>query len=609
MAFVLLVVPFYLMTLLPISFRRLVGLLALLPLLAGQARVLLESEGLLLPPGDPDPSRETRDALCYHDWAYYYIKIPHPSWGHVGRIYQRILPVDAGEVTQLELRLHNDYLEGNAHQGQIQLGLHRVDGQWPQPASVSWAIESDTLGNGVFHFDLPGPPFSFQTGEEFLLSMDYLPASPQDTIAIVTGSAGTWTGHSFFLGGNEYQWWGNHEGEAFGDMHFCAEVTWMNGAQAHAWMPAQELDLGLFAPGEQKELRLPILNLGTAPLGTSAPSSSHMRHVASLEGPDSLLNPDTLFLDVLTRAPQSWVGNPQLSARIEMRTNMPMDSLLSLRLHSSLSSSDLLLNDWDEWIGADWSLSFSQFADTGATVANWGFYEGLGRPATFIGHEASQPADSSASILALRELPLQAGEHVSLRWAQLERRRAAGGLHALVWRNPLDSFWYVQAVELDSLPYQGPENTWHTIPWIHWGPAPNSGLHGFGLLYVGRDANEWFVDDLELEFWTEMEAPRLRIDTYGPDILLEWDDIPAAENYRVLRMRDGESREVAMTSGTSYTDERALQQVGFTAYRVVSETMPPAAETCIPSADHPVAGREASRPLEATAPKQPRSLR
>ncbi|MCA9784609.1 MAG: hypothetical protein KC518_13580, partial [Candidatus Cloacimonetes bacterium] len=246
-----------------VPFSRLVGLLLLLTLSAGAIPVR-ETPAWRLPAGpEESSSRDQRDELCYHAPAYYYIKVPHPTWGSMGRMYQRISPVDAGHLTGMELRLHNNYEAGNSHHGELRLGVHRLAGQWPCPAEQSWTFASDSLSNGVFYFELPGSEFHFSQGEEFLISLDYLPATAQDTIAIVAAETGSWTGHSFFLSGSEFLWWGDNQGNIYGDMHFCAEVDWTNGPRPFAWLPQQDLDLGLFAPGEHKDLALPILNSGT----------------------------------------------------------------------------------------------------------------------------------------------------------------------------------------------------------------------------------------------------------------------------------------------------------------------------------------------------------
>jgi hypothetical protein len=562
----------------------------LLAVSAVSALELRPGPGLLLPSPVMEPLTESRDLLCYHAGAYYFVKIPHPVWGDVGRQYQRITPVGGGLMEGCELRLHNTWNSTNSHNGMLWLGVHRRSGTLPAPPEVLYPFPTDTLTAAIYRFYLPTPDFVIQPDEEVFLSLQFVPATAADTIAIVTAAEGTWTGHSFFLSGNSVTWWGTPQNIPFGDMHFCAEIQFAEGPLPLALMPWQRADLGRLPAGESGSWRFPVYNLGTAPLGTllEVPGNDHFG--GWLDGPDSLLHPDTLFVVVEYEAPGAWIGEVDDSTRFLLHTNSEGHTILPMDLRAGNSTSEILLNDWNEWLepGSEWELTFTQFADTGATLANWDFYTGLWRPGTFVGHAAPPAGSMATNLLALRDLWVEEGEYVRLRWSQY--RRPGNGddaVHGLAWRNPGTGFWYVQnQVPLDEDPYLGPMEDWYSVPWILWGPCPSSGYHGFGLVYSGSSGDEWFIDDLELNRQPALPAPVAHISVHGSAVCLDWNEVPGAVGYRITLIQGGIEQVVGETSSTRWEHERGLQCTGYRGYRVRALAAP--SNRCAVESTHPL---------------------
>lgn len=536
------------------------------------AQILRQDPGLLVPGPAVQPDAENRELLCYHAGAYYYVKIPHPVWGDVGRQYQRITPVGGGVMYGCELRLHNTWTGTHSHNGTLWLGVHRRSGQLPGLPEMLYPVPTDTLTSDVYHFYLPTPGFPVPPDEEVYLSLQFVPATPADTIAIVTAMEGTWTGHSFFLSGDNVSWWGTQGNVPYGDMHFCADMHLTEGAQPMVVMPWNRADLGRLPAGELRSWQFPVYNIGAAPLGTSLETPDHDRFTGHLDGPDSLMHPDTLFIAVDYEAAGAWMGDVVDSTLYRLHTNSPADSVMQFSLVAGSSTSELLLNDWNEWLepGQDWELTFTQFADTQSTATNWDFYTGLRRPGVFVGHGPPTPGTTSTNVLAVRNLWLETGDYVRMRWSQHRRPgNGEGALHAIVWRNPQTGFWYVQnQFPLDEDPYLGPVGDWYTVPWILWGPSTTTGYHGFGLLYSGTNGDEWYIDDLEINPQSALPPPVAHITVSGHDVMLDWSPVTGAIAYRVTELVDGAEHFLAETVSTGWLHERGLQGAGIRRYRV-----------------------------------------
>ena len=579
-------------------------LLILVGLLAGRevhAQQLLPIAPERLSLEEPPPDIQRRDMVCYHAGAYYYVKIPHPVWGNVGRQYQRLTPVSGGLLEGCEIRLHNNWDLANTHNGTLWLGVHRQVNQLPGVPEMLYPVATDSLDAGIYYFYLPQPGFTLLPDEEVFLSLSFTPATPADSIAIVTAAAGTWTGHSFFLQNNQVSWWGTEDNVPFGDMHFCGEIDFVDGPQAQPWMPWTQANLGLVPAGTSKSWRFPIHNIGPAPLVVSLQEQHNERFTAMLEGPDSLAHPDTLFLELDYHSPGAWLGDVMDSTSYRLSTNCPDDSLLHMSLTAGSSTSEILLSDWNEWANpnTDWYLTFTQFADTGATASNWDFYTGLWRPGTFVGHEAPTPGSTSTNILALRNLWVEEGEYVRLRWSQY--RRPGTGEEAqrgFVWRNPQTNFWYVQNdYPLNEQPWAGPEGEWYTVPWILWGPCPSTGAHGFGLLFSGTSGGDWFVDDLEVNRQPELVPPTIHISISGPDIRLDWNSVVGAQSYLISQVQNGQETLLGETDTPGWVHSRGLHCIGYCGYRVRT----------VGSANDPSSGRNLtplSAPLRSVMPPQ-----
>jgi len=504
------------------------------------------------------------DLLCYHAGAAYYIKVPHPAWGNPGPFFQRITPGGSGTLSGCQLRLYNEYTDDCSHDGELMITVHRRVEGFPGEAVGEFTVATDSLGNDIFDWEFNAFDFHFVAGEEFFLGVDFQPFAEEDTIAMVTADLGDWTGHSFFLIDGQTVWWGDPQGTPFGDMHFCALVDYPEGSHPYIYFPWDYLDLGLVETGQLLESRLPILNWGIEPLVAGEPEITGEGWSVELSGPDSLLHPDTLFLEVVWSAPDV---ESLSDAELTLATNAVNDSLLELDLHAGSSRAELLLNDWDEWE----LLSFTQFADTGAGTENWAFYSGLSRVGYFVGHGSPEPGFFVEDVLAVRDLPLEERGYVEIRWAQQNLMLENLGFHALIWRNPEDAWWYVQhGVDLLEPPYLGNEDSWSTVPWILWGPVPSTGEHAFGLLYSGSEADQWFVDDLEFVMHVPLEPPQISIQRVGSGVRLTWNSVEDAEWYRLEYESDGAFRTLAAIPDTSWNHQRAMVYHRSLRYRVMA---------------------------------------
>lgn len=505
------------------------------------------------------------ESLCYHTGDVYYMKLPHPVYGDVGPLFQRITPGSGGVLGGCELRLLNQFNNNSFHDGTLSISVHRREGGWPSEAVETLALDAGDYGNGVFQWDFSGE-FSFDAGEDFFLSLTFDPASPMDTLAYVTADIGDWTGHSFFIFQGETAWWGNPQGEAFGDMHFCARATLLN-RQPFLQFPWSRLDFGRCRAGEPWSIRLPILNQGTAPLHISEVSIDSPGWIIGLEGPDSLSFPDTLHLDL------TWADPPpdaELEATLRLRSNAA-DSLREIPLRIASSRADWLLADWNELV-----VNVVQFADTGLVTGNWQPYQGLHRPETFYGHDRPAGEAQPLDLLAVRDLPIEEGSMVEFRWSQHQRHGDEIDLHAFAWRNPDTGWWQVQEEpDLCEDPWRSPDGEWTTTPWLAWGPAPATAELDFGFLYGGPDANDmWFIDDLEIRVRPPLEAPQVSIALAASGVRLQWAPVAGAARYRVEEFCSGSWRAAATVSGTSWTADRCLTWQRTRLYRVIAEDAP-----------------------------------
>jgi hypothetical protein len=580
----------------------LVALVPALPSQAGDAMLRSEDRGPLGPrlltiqpeelPADAAP--RTEELLCYHTGDVYYIRSPHSIWGDIGPLYQRITPGAGGTLTGCRLRLLNDYGSNEHHHGQLQFGVHRREGSRPGDAVETLSVDAGDYGNGIFDWPLSGD-FEFEPGEDFFLSLRFLPSTPLDTIAYVTAGLGEWTGHSFFYLDGETAWWGDPEGAAFGDMHFCAEVTLID-RQPFLLFPWSQLDLGRCRAGEPWEIRLPILNQGTAPLAIHEASLSAPDWTLQLLGPDSLDAPDTLLLVL------QWPDPPpdtEVEALLTLRSNA-VDSLRLVPLRATTSSADLLLADWSEW-----PVEVVQLADSGAATGCWQPYFGLHRPQPFYGHDSPEAGVHAMDLLVLSGLPVEQGAMVEFRWSQHFRHLELLEEHAFAWRDPVGGQWQVlDDPDLTGPLWTGPAGTWLSTPWLSWGPAPTGGLHDFGLLYEGQGSGDmWFIDDLEVRVRPPLAAPQLSIRRHGCGVHLSWPPVEHAARYRIERRDATGSRMLALTDACSWIDRCALQGRLLATYRVIAEDAvgPGPALVIDPARMRPL--RHAHRGPEAAPPR------
>ena len=508
---------------------------------------------------DRDVREET--LLCYHAGAAYFIKLPHPVYGDPGIIYQRVTPGSSGHVNSFELRLYNDYPGFTRHTGQLQLTLHRRVAGLPGPFEMMQVLDADTIGNTVLTVPLESE-FQFIQGEEFFLGLRFQPAASQDTVAYVTAALGAYSGHSFFLLDGQVVWWGSPDGTPFGDMHFCAQV-WLDTQQAFMQFPWAQLDLGRTRAGELLQTRLPVLNQGTAPLTVHSASAVGSDWSCRLTGPDSLMPPDTLFLELDWQAPQ---GETATFSELTILSNASNGPERHIPLKAASSLADLLVADWDEWPAGG-----AQYGDS-SQAGGWRLYTGLGRPGPFMGHVMPGTDQAVWDLLELRELLFEQGALVKLRWSQYQRHRVGMVLHALCWRNPQTGQWEQQAVpDLTQEPWLGPEGEWVTVPWAEW-QVPVSGVHELGLLYAGPDATDmWFVDDLELMVLGALPPPTLTIHLDCGSTWLSWSPVLGADIYRVERVDCTPRQTLCWTTETAWTHIKA-QRLGRALYQVTAWT-------------------------------------
>jgi hypothetical protein len=520
------------------------------------------------PPSQPVPvgyladrTGQRDDALlCYHADAAYYVKLPHPLFGNQGLLYQRVTPGASGHMNAFELRLYNNYPGSVRHVGILSLTVHRRVGGLPGPFEQMVSLDADTVGNTILTLPLD-TPFPFSLGEEFYLGLAFQPAASVDTVAYVTASLGSYSGHSFFLMSNQVMWWGDQLGTPFGDMHYCADV-WLDNTQAHLHFPWTQLDLGRGRAGHPLELEVPLINQGTGPLIVNQASVAGPDWSCRLVGPDSLMPPDTLLLCLAWNAPQVDTVSTSL---LTLQSNAANEANRQLTLNAASSTADLLLADWDEW-----DVATAQLGAEGPATGNWSLYRGLGRPEPFMGH--SMPAGGLVvqDILYLRGLFLRQGDQLRLRWAQYQRNRSAMVQHALAWRDPLTAQWQVLAEpDLGSPDWLGPEGEWFTVPWHTW-TAPSTGLHDLGLLYGGTNAVDmWFIDDLEVDLLAPIQAPELRIHAFCGHALLLWNPVLGAEYYRIERVDRTPHQVLGHTATCAWTHRHALR-LGRAQYRVIA---------------------------------------
>lgn len=527
-------------------------------LLASAAQAQLssgDSAHMLRLPAELAPPDPREDALlCYHSGAAYFMKLPHPVYGQQDRIYQRVTTGARGHMDAFELRLHNDYPGHFRHAGTLQLSLHRLTGGMPGSHEQLIELDADTLGNETITVPL-ALPFHFIEGEEFFMGLSFQPAAAVDTIAYVLAPIGTYSGHSFYLEGGQVTWWGDSQGNPFGDMHFCAQV-WLESAQPFLHFPWSSLDLGRGLAGQSLDISLPLVNQGTAPLVMQSVSVNDAAWSCHVEGPDSLAPADTLLLHVQWQAPNE---ESQSSAQLTLRCNAPNDPVLVLPLHAVSSTADLLLADWDEWECASLQLEDS------TASGGWRSWSGLGRPGPFMGHDSGPPQPALADLLVLRRLRVAQGAVLRLRWVQYQRLRPEMVQHSLMWRRPGASEWeFVPAVDLLEEAFLGPENQWYQIPWITLS-IPADGDLELGLLYGGTGSgDQWYVDDLELVVEGSPGTPDLGIESRCGAMTLKWQRVPGADAYAVRQIAPGSTRLLAWATGTSWTHWRAQRlQQGF----------------------------------------------
>jgi hypothetical protein len=498
---------------------------------------------------DPQPAEREEALLCYHQGSTYYVKMPHPATGDVGPLFQRVTPGSAGHMLAFQLRLYNNYPGNLRHEGLITLGVHRRAGQLPGVYEQMVQVAADSIDTGVLDIFLP-EPVVFSAGEEFFLSMDYEPATVMDTIAYVTAGLNSYTGHSFFLHNGQISWWGSQDGLPFGDMHFCAYV-WLDTQEAYLHFPWTRLDLGRSPAGALQRLALPVLNQGTAPLTLQAAVSGD-GWSAMVQGPDSLMPPDTLFLCLDWQAPaleQSGTGTLQL---VSNASNMPVRTI---PVRAASSTAHLLVADWDEW---PWAVD--QLGDSSPEAYSWRTLQGLTRPEPFLGHDAPQEDHDCRDVLHLTGLRLAEDARVLLRWSQFRRHSSGMREHRFCWR-PTGGEWVMQEQpDLTQDPWLGPVDEWWTTPWLEW-LVPADGVYDLGLLYGGPGVyDRWYVDDWELRVEGALAPPQVRVQGTGGCVRLEWDAVPGAADYVVEQVDASVPRVLGATSGTTWTLGRELRR-------------------------------------------------
>jgi hypothetical protein len=496
-------------------------------------------------------AQDTEELLCYHEGAAFFVKLPHPFIGLPERIYQRITPGGSGELLACQLRLYNEYPSYTSHNGFIIIAVHPPIDGYPGAPVFEREIATDNLGNAIFDWDI-GFDYSFATGETFFLSMAYAPASPLDTIAIVTADIGTYTGHSFFFTGPNTTWWSDDLTHPLGDMHFCALVN-MNEPEAFVHFPYSNLDLGRVEFGQSLHFNFPILNQGNAPLifePLVQPGSNWTVHFA---GPDSLMPPDSLLLELTWEAP---LEPDSTSVLLTLECNAPNEPHIELRLSAANSPADLLVNDWDET-----DLASIQYADTSSATGNWRFFTGLNRPGYFVGHTAPLGTTVAEDLLVIHDVPMSLGDWIEVRWSQSFANIDSTSFLAFVWRNPADGRWHVlDTPDIMSPPYFTGLEAWHSVPWANWGPCEEAGFQDFGFLYSGTQCQtDWFMDDLEFQLHSPLEAPVISLRRWRNGMRIEWDAVLNADSYlvEVNTTSDFESadyRPLAITQDTCWSD-------------------------------------------------------
>jgi len=529
-------------------------LVLLLAAAAGAQLVELPPQARPLPVGGvldtgPDPADRDEAMLCYHQGSTYYVKTPHPGSGDVGPLFQRVTPGSAGHMLAFQLRLYNNYPGNLRHEGLITLGVHRREGMLPGAYEQLVQIAADSIDTGVLDIPLP-EPVVFSAGEEFFLSMDYEPATSLDTIAYVTAGLNSYTGHSFFLHNGQISWWGSPDGHPFGDMHFCAFV-WLDTQEPFLHFPWTRLDLGRSPAGVRQNVALPVLNQGTAPLVLQAEAGGE-GWSAAVQGPDSLMPPDTLFLCLDWQAPaQESVGTGSL----RLLSNAANGLERNIPLRAASSTAHLLVADWDEW---PWGVD--QLGDASPEAYSWRVVQGLTRPEPFQGHEAPMSGLTTRDVLHLDGLRLVREARVHLRWSQFRRHSSGMREHRFCWR-PAGGEWVVaEEPDLTQDPWLGPVDEWWTTPWLEW-IVPEDGIYDLGLLYGGPGAyDRWYVDDWELRIEGALAAPQVRVRSTGGCVRLEWDPVPGADHYVVVQVDGTGPRELGSTTRTSWTLTRELRQ-------------------------------------------------
>ncbi len=533
---------------------------------AAGAREIRAQEECLPPSARPVPAvaledhaadGEREDAvLCYHQGSTYFVKEPHPSNGRVGPLFQRITPGSSGHMNAFELRLYNSFPGNLRHEGLVQLTVHRQAGLLPGPFEQLAVFSTDTVETGVWTIPL-SQPFDFNQGEEFFLGLSFLPAASVDTIAYVAAGLGSYTGHSFFLQNGQIVWWGAPDGTPFGDMHFCAQV-WLDTQQAYLQFPWTRLDLGRGPAGQPLAITVPVLNQGTAPLLVQA-GIEGVGWSARLLGPDSLMPPDTLFLQV------DWEGNGDSVGYglLQLQTNATNNPVRNIPLLGASSTADLLIANWDEW-----ELATEQLLDSSDSSHAWRLVQGLSRPGPFMGHDAPIQGLTCEDVVFLGGLRLQEGTRLGFRWSQYRRHSSGMRRHAFCWRVSDSSEWQILSepnLILD--PWLGPADEWWTTPWLQW-IVPAGGTFDLGLLYGGEGAyDRWYIDDLEITVDGHLAPPGLRVNNWAGALCLAWDPVPGASHYRVDRVDCQPARCLGWTTGTSWGLSRE-QRRGAGCYRV-----------------------------------------
>lgn len=526
---------------------------------AGLSPLPAEARPVQLGPLQPEAPEREEALLCYHTGAAYYIKLPHSVYGDPGIVFQRITPGASGHLNGFQLRLFNDYPGHTRHFGTLQLSVHRRVGGLPGPWEMMRMVQADTVDNAVLDVPLESQ-FQFASGEEFYLGLAFEPASSQDTVAYVAAALGDYTGHSFFFLDGQIVWWGDPDGTPFGDMHYCADV-WLDDEQAFLQFPWSQLDLGRGRAGGLLRQSLPLLNQGTAPLVIHEAAVTAPDWSSALAGPDSLMPPDTLFLELAWQAPALESAS---ATELSLLSNAANGPERHIPLRAASSTADLLLADWDEWPTAA-----HQFQDSTAS-GGWMDFTGLYRPGPFMGHGAAPSGLQVWNVLALRNLRLEEGALLRLRWCQYQRSLAGLGQHALCWRDPRTGLWQaLDEPDLGQPPWIGPESEWYTVPWAEW-RVPCSGIHELGFLYAGLGPGDiWFVDDVELCVLDALPPPLVSIQAHGGGARLSWAPVLGATRYRVERVDCTPPRVLCWTADTTWTHAKA-QRLGRALYRVTA---------------------------------------